>query len=342
MDDLQGKYKGPGVVAADALHKRLGVKSIRSELENTPKSNRTHLEQNLNEKLKKRIISILKDRHNIDVMEGKVKKGGFSYVIDIGEGQVLHISLQTGAKKPHIRYDEPEILQPLAVLEEGTGLKIEVLPKVGTEGVTKEHINSLIASLAKKDLLFADCTKLNVGLIKVKGKDIPVVIGDGSVIRLDNNGIQLEESDYDFPKSNLQHFSDTLKDSFQNEGKIVDVNPKISLQYFKDNKDYKHYPWVDVATGKWAQEQYIEDNGLEKGKIKGIIAHEALEGIRKRDLSPLAKEFVDLLVDHSLREKDAQAVAADTIHENWGDKVPGKETFQKYVKAARDNAARGI
>jgi hypothetical protein len=347
MDNLQRKYSysESGSIGLQSPASQYSVKSLSGEFENNCSLWRNHLDDRLaDDEFRNGVIDILK-KNNIDVIEGDIKKGGFSWVADIGEGQVLHISSGYECKKPHVRHKAPEILQPLTTLYKSKRLKIEVLPKVETEGVTSEHINSLISSLAKKDLLFADCTKGNVGLMKVDGKNIPVVIGDGCVIKVDgkDDSAELRKNYYASPQKrqdNLGHFFDNVI-SLSIPFEVTGNKRGWLVKYFQKNENYIKYPWVDSATGKWAQEQYTQDKGLEKGKLKGIIQREVIEDIRKRDLSPVAREFVDLLAEYSLREKDARAAATNIIHKNWGDSIPDKKAFRKYVEAARGNAGSG-
>lgn len=131
---------------------------------------------------------------------------------DIGGEQVLLLSSQINVKKPFIRYNEPEILQPLYTWKDDEGdIKIDILPKVRTDGITEEHIYSLISSLAKKGFLLADCANTNIGLITNKeGQEVPVVIGDGCVIPLnkdcDNKELMERYYSNNSAKHNMQEF----------------------------------------------------------------------------------------------------------------------------------------
>ena len=91
-----------------------------------------HFESKLTKDFQKKIINILK-KYNINTFNGEIERGGFSWVIDIGEEQVIHLSSEYGSNKPHVRHHVPEILQPLTTLHDNRRLKIEILPKVKTE-----------------------------------------------------------------------------------------------------------------------------------------------------------------------------------------------------------------
>ncbi|MEZ5691104.1 MAG: hypothetical protein R3D71_05515 [Rickettsiales bacterium] len=86
--------------------------------------------------IKRKLISELQN-HNIDIVDGDIYYGYFSLTADIGKNQILHISFPKNSIKNHQRFNEPEILQPLATLYKDDELKIEILPKVRTEGVVK-------------------------------------------------------------------------------------------------------------------------------------------------------------------------------------------------------------
>ncbi len=276
---------------------------------------------------REKLQNILKN-NNIDVME-KLEKGAFSWSIDIGEGQVLHISSPPSSCKKHKREKEPEILQPLYVFPTDGDLKIEILPKVKTEGVTKEHIYALISSLAKKGLLFADCKPENVGLITVNGQEMPVVIGDGSVVNIHYN--------YDSP-INTDLFYTRIHQLQLRCG--IYSNPSVSL--FFTNDDYTKYPWVDEQNGKWAQDEYVQNLGLgnvkQTGHPKGIIPKDTITEMQNiEDLSPLAKELVDLIAECCLRKKDVNKLAADKIAElieKGG--AENEAIYTKHVAASRE------
>lgn len=323
----------------------LGIKPIKEELLNTNNKNkRNHIDVKLSKQsiidkylrpnrkgnnFGNKIADIL-EKNSVNWREGSIAKGGFSWVIDIGEGQILHICTNDN-EKIHGRYKNvPEILQPITTLYRDNELQIELLPKVKTEGVTKEHIYSLVSSLAKKGLLFADCKPENVGLINVDGKDIPLVIGDGAVI----------------DTKNLDLFSDTAINERLFYSNVIfynllrEVNDKKTLKHFQTNQDYTHYPWVNPETGKSAQDEYIEQQGLKKDEIKGIIPKDAITELQQRDLSPIAKELVDLMAEHCLREQDVKKLATITIDKKWGDKFKNKQEFIEFAQQNKSPITR--
>lgn len=311
------------------IHERLGIGSVRGEINSRNITfTRNYVEEKIaSDKIfKKKLFDVLK-KYNIDAVETKSKTGVFSFLFDIGDGQVLHISAMNYDKN-HKRENAPEILQPLKILNKDKELKIEILPKVKTDGVRQHHAYTLISSLAKQGLIFADCKLANIGLIQVAGKDIPVVIGDGSVIKMKEGCGTEINIDLFYNRLNQLGFMD-----------VPELWEHHVINFFKTNNAYTKYPWVHPETGKWAQDQYIEDNGLKKGEIKGITPREAIEEIRARDLSPLAKELMDVVAEHSLRDKDARAVAAGIIHENWGNKLNKEELVSHVAKIQADSAS---
>ena len=161
-----------------------------------------------------------------------------------------------------------------------------------------------------------DCKKENVGLIN----DIPVVIGDGSVIKLNNK--ELHKSYY-HSANNLQIFSMRVNSNHFPELQAKTFNNGMDIvKFFQKNQDYTKYPWGEHDKPEaWAQTKYIEEKGFkkqtadEKYQTKEIIEDEVIESLRNRkdSLSPIAKEFVELILDNNLRKKDVPIVAKNTI-----------------------------
>lgn len=122
MDDF-GKniYTSPARSRFGDVYSGLNVTILNKIITNCGSSSAI-TSNNLDEKLKdyslgRALISILKDK-NIDIARKNITKGFFSWVIDIGENQILHISDVDHDEKGHVRYNEPEILQPLIRLYE--------------------------------------------------------------------------------------------------------------------------------------------------------------------------------------------------------------------------------
>lgn len=304
-----------------------------------------------NNSIKKKLISELQN-HNIDIVDGDISRGYFSLAADIGENQILHISFPKDSIKNHQRFYEPEILQPLATLYKDSELKIEVLPKVKTKGITEEHVNSLVSSLAKKGLLFVD-PRENVGLININDKEIPVVIGDGSVTKINGNKVEPFVSSRDknntvlFFNREMNNLYHSLSRKCLNEEEIE--QSKEILDFFKKNQNYTKYDWGERENPKtWAQNKYIEKLGLKKddgsGRYypKGIIDHDTLSQLnqQKSPKHPIAGKFVDMVTDHNLRTQDARKVAAleiaDIVNERGGD----KEGFMKFIDEHKKNTRK--
>lgn len=53
---------------------------------------------------------------------------------------------------------------------------------------------------------------------------------------------------------------------------LIPIEKKFSekgvLQFFQTNDDYIKYPWVNQETGKWTQDEFVEQQGLADVKKK--------------------------------------------------------------------------
>ncbi len=300
-----------------------------------------------------KVVEIL-HHHNINTVDS-IAKGGFSWVADIGENQVMRIYSPRISPKPDIRFNEPEILQPLAYLHYADDLVIEILPKVKTTGITNDHVFSLVSSLAKKGALFADCHKSNIGLITVGNKEIPVVIGSNCVIEMEkydlNKRYYWDNTNYEgeYVKNNLHFFSLVIKRYFPELAKKYENNPQALMEYFKNNENYVKHPWGDHENREnWAQNKFVKekdlprDNGDGQYRIKGAIHSNTLAKLRdkKSNTTPLANKFIDTVCDNRLRKKDADEVAANIISGIINERNGSMESFTNFIterKNSKDN-----
>lgn len=118
--------------------------------------------------------------------------GAFNSVLDIGNDLVARIGHEDADvpendpdprvdKSNYIaRPDTDEILQPLTTLRTGKGLRAEIMPRVSTEGVSKEMVVELAKSLSAKGYIWEDPALGNIGIHK-NGK--PVVTDPGFMRR---------------------------------------------------------------------------------------------------------------------------------------------------------------
>ncbi len=85
----------------------------------------------------------------------------------------------------------PAILQPICtehIRFQGHAIRVEVLPKVRTEGVTPNHLRRLKEALRLSNLEVLDLgVKGNVGLMDVGGQSVPVVIDPGALKVINKN-----------------------------------------------------------------------------------------------------------------------------------------------------------
>lgn len=335
-----------GVIDSE-LEKMPVFSLARAFIEDRKGGNGNILEDNLSgRKFREKLLEILKT-HNIAVGDD-IKKGGFSWAVDIGEGQILHISSPSDSlAKPHVRYKEPEILQPLAYLNYGEDLKIEVLPKVKTCGVSKEHIKSLVSSLAKKGFLFVDCALSNVGLMEIGDREIPVVIGDGCVVKMDRSGLKgnyyFSNNDFDgvYVKNNQEVFFQRIKSYYPELANEYSAPDKL-IKYFVNNEDYKKYDWGDSKKPEtWAQNEYREKLGLKKDngdgqyRIKGTIDTNTIAKLEmlKNNKTPFANKFIDSIKEFRLRESDAKKLAGSVIKEIIDKNSGDGKSFTEFLEA---------
>ena len=169
---------------------------------------------------REKILKTLKS-NNIDILSGGMYQGEQSILFEIGENQLLHISSASSSIKPNIKYNAPEIIQPLVEIYKDEDIKVEILPKVINSKdydieVTDEEKLSLMTSLAKKGLFFTDAHGGNVGFVEVNGEMIPLVIGDGSVVSSKDltkpSYFEYDEPENEYEKpTNLEVFVDLYR-----------------------------------------------------------------------------------------------------------------------------------
>ena len=117
-----------------------------------------------------------------------VGKGVKSVALHSTENQVLRISIDERnqlTKRPLL----PGILQPIAthIVKYGAArVRVEILPRVRTEGVKQEHIDMLREALLRSGYHVGDIDKPgNVGLIDMKRGSIPVLVDPGLMVPYD-------------------------------------------------------------------------------------------------------------------------------------------------------------
>lgn len=112
-----------------------------------------------------------------------IKKFGFldtgnnALVFDIGNGQVLRLA--TLSEEKDRRPDIPQVLQPVYT-KIVSHTRIEVLPKLNTKDVTKEHLQELAGVLKNSKYNFHDQALGEIGLLF---DGTPVIVDGGAVLR---------------------------------------------------------------------------------------------------------------------------------------------------------------
>ncbi|HYD60555.1 MAG TPA: hypothetical protein VEC35_09385 [Noviherbaspirillum sp.] len=104
--------------------------------------------------------------------------GAFNYVLDAGD-KVVRVGFGPLLQRPDI----PEILQPLDAGVAGN-LRFEILPKVDTESITQNDVETVTAALAARGYAWGDAGTDNIG--RYRGALI-VFDPDGVVLRQDRN-----------------------------------------------------------------------------------------------------------------------------------------------------------